>query len=220
MIPDETGRYCNSCKRSVIDFTEKTDEEIQQFIANNIDQSLCGRFKNSQVERIVIDLPQNIFSIQMPLWMRFLVACVLIFGISIFPFETTIAGKIPEEISFFQGQSISAKNEKKSRILKKKKNRTRFNKSYIKLKSTQISDIAIAGGMWISTDHSVVKSIIDFQVNEYPESELTIMSTEATTHNKTLPQKEQPHPAPFSPTEFILPAILSIRKETNDPSMD
>jgi hypothetical protein len=122
MLPNAEGRFCNSCQKSVIDFTAKTDEEIQQFFINNFNRPVCGRFNNTQIHRIVIDLPQNIFSIKMPMWMRFLVACLIIFG-SIFPFETAVAGKPATNISFYQDGSITEKKVKKTHPGKKKKNK-------------------------------------------------------------------------------------------------
>ena len=120
MIPDSTGRYCNNCEKSVIDFTAKTDEEIQQFFIENVNEAICGHLKTSQVQRIVIDLPKNIFRIKMPLWMRLLVACLIIFSISIFPFETTVAGNITTESSFYQGEPIAIKHSGKKQKSKKK----------------------------------------------------------------------------------------------------
>jgi len=210
MIPDDIGRYCNSCQKSVIDFTAKTDEEIQQFFIHNFGQSVCGRFKNTQIQRIVIDLPQNIFNIKMPLWMRFLVACLLIFGISIFPFETTIAGKNPVAFSYYQGEPITIIQEKKPRILKKKKRRKYriFNQDIIR------EEIMTLG--YIQTPYPLIsKSILDtsYKIN-YTSSVLL------STNSQTFPHKEQPKPIPYIPTEFILPSLLSIRKENNSTPMD
>lgn len=210
MIPDETGRYCNNCKKSVIDFTEKTDEEIQQFFIDNFSQSLCGRFKNTQIQRIVIDLPQNIFSIQMPLWMRFLVACLLIFGISIFPFETTVAGKPPVQTSFYQGEPKAAKTGKKPRILKRKKR-----KKHLVFSPLSFPWETMTVGYIPTPFPSLNESFFDSSNKvTYPSN---VQSGAPLTG---MPQKEQPRPVPFAPTEFILPTILSIRKDTNDQPMD
>jgi hypothetical protein len=111
MTPNYEGRYCNSCAKTVIDFTSMTDEDIQQLFFNHQHETICGHFKRSQVQRIVIDLPEHIFTIKMPAWMKFLVVCLLIFGISLFPFETTIAGKLPTEISVYQGEPLLKKQD-------------------------------------------------------------------------------------------------------------
>ncbi len=92
MAPNHEGRYCNSCAKTVIDFTSMTDEEVQQFFFDHQYEAICGHFKRSQVHRIVIDLPENIFTIKMPAWMKFLVVCLLMFGISLLPFSLTSRG--------------------------------------------------------------------------------------------------------------------------------
>ncbi|MEO7306591.1 MAG: hypothetical protein ABIR78_13915 [Ferruginibacter sp.] len=222
MIPDNTGRYCNSCKKSVIDFTEKTDGEIQQFISSHPNEQLCGRFKNSQVQRIVIDLPENIFSIRMPGWMRFLTACLLIFGISIFPFETSIAGKNAVEISFYQGDPVSVKTDKKPRIIKKKKRRYKTTLDLSRLKSSSLPEMMILGGfgMLLSVDRPILNTILDLPVDDYAGCSISMLTTETGPKNKSLPQKEPPGPTPYMPTEFILPSILLLRKETDSPPTD
>lgn len=213
MLPDATGRYCNSCQKSVIDFTTKTDEEIQQFFINNSNQPVCARFKNTQIHRIVIDLPKNIFSIKMPLWMRFLVACLLIFGISIFPFETTIAGKIPTTNTFYQGEPIRVDTAKKLRILKKKKRRK--HKMYLDVLIPSIHEGTTYGYTVTRQNLPINESFLDTASKSNYTANFQI-----NLNNKALPKKENPRPTPFMPTEFILPSILLIKKETDNQSMD
>src|SRR6187399_793357 len=89
MTPDETGRHCRACAKSVVDFTHMSDEEVKHFFVNKKgDERVCGRFKQIQLHRIVIELPQNIFSIQMPLWKKFLAACLVVFSTTLFSCET------------------------------------------------------------------------------------------------------------------------------------
>lgn len=214
MLPNDTGRYCNSCEKSVIDFTAKSDEEIQLYFINNFIQPVCGRFKNTQIQRIVIDLPQNIFSIQMPLWMRILIACLIIFGLSIFPFETTIAGKIPAEISYNQGEPTQVKKDKKPRILKKKRRKLR--KPDFNLDEVPWLTMSTMGYMPTPyPDPSLYSSILDT-----PSKSKLIADTQIDLNNRPLSQKEQPGPIPYMPTEFILPSILLFRKENENETMD
>lgn len=88
MIPAETGRHCRSCAKTVVDFTSMSDEEVKNYFLNNKEGNTCGRFRQSQLNRAVIELPQNIFSIKMPLWKKFLAACLIAFGTSLFSCET------------------------------------------------------------------------------------------------------------------------------------
>ncbi len=212
MTPDDTGRYCHSCKKSVIDFTSKTDEEITQYILDHANGTLCGRFKYTQVQRIVIDLPENIFHIQMPLWMRFLVACLLIFGISLFPFETTIAGKTPAHTVYYQGEPYAYKSAKKPRILKKK-TRIRYQKSRILL--PKLTEGIVYGNIWGPSGGPVTTDLFDTSYKvKYP------LNLHPGTADTKPGEKEKTPEPPYTPTEFILPKILSARKENINDSMD
>jgi len=52
MTPQEKGRHCNVCDKTVFDFTSKTDEQIvKTFESNN---KLCGRFKTNQLDRELV----------------------------------------------------------------------------------------------------------------------------------------------------------------------
>lgn len=94
MTPDETGRHCCSCAKSVVDFTGMSNEEVKYFFLNNREnEKVCGRFKQTQLHRIVIELPQNIFNIQMPIWKKFLAACLVVFSTTLFSCETKINNK-------------------------------------------------------------------------------------------------------------------------------
>ncbi len=50
MTTVEQGRYCSSCQKNVIDFTNQTDEEIYSFF-NNYKGNACGRFNDEQLGR-------------------------------------------------------------------------------------------------------------------------------------------------------------------------
>lgn len=48
MDPKTGGRFCNNCQKQVIDFTNKSDEDLRRIVAEN-DASVCGRFRKSQI---------------------------------------------------------------------------------------------------------------------------------------------------------------------------
>lgn len=56
MTPQEKGRHCNVCAKTVVDFTRKTDREIAKTVKS--ERNLCGRFKKKQLER-PISLPRK-----------------------------------------------------------------------------------------------------------------------------------------------------------------
>jgi len=52
MTPQEKGRHCDICEKTVFDFTNKTDEQIVRALEN--DGKLCGRFKTNQLDRELV----------------------------------------------------------------------------------------------------------------------------------------------------------------------
>jgi TonB family protein len=50
MLPNEKGRFCNSCQKNVIDFTNKSNEEIGQYLKEHIQNGVCGRMRVSQFQ--------------------------------------------------------------------------------------------------------------------------------------------------------------------------
>lgn len=56
MSNTEKGKFCSSCQKNVIDFTKSSDREI--LLAYNKNDSLCGRFKTSQLKR-EINIPKE-----------------------------------------------------------------------------------------------------------------------------------------------------------------
>jgi hypothetical protein len=51
MSPNDTGRFCNSCSKTVVDFTKMKPIEIQKYFVENANKErICGHFKSSQVE--------------------------------------------------------------------------------------------------------------------------------------------------------------------------
>ena len=58
MSPVEKGKFCDSCRKQVIDFSEMNDREIAQFFKKPSTGSICGRFMTSQLDR-QIDIPRK-----------------------------------------------------------------------------------------------------------------------------------------------------------------
>ncbi len=85
MKPEEKGRFCNSCSKTVVDFSNKTDYEIKKVLDENPKGHVCGHFKKTQLDRPLnykIDfknLPKNISTTK-----AFAIALFLIFGSILF----------------------------------------------------------------------------------------------------------------------------------------
>lgn len=48
MTPEEQGRHCKVCNKTVVDFTKSSKEEIVEKVENS-SENVCGRFTNRQV---------------------------------------------------------------------------------------------------------------------------------------------------------------------------
>ncbi len=48
MLPEEKGKFCESCQKTVYDFTQTSDEKIQQIFEKE-NGNICGRFREDQL---------------------------------------------------------------------------------------------------------------------------------------------------------------------------
>ncbi len=53
MTPNEKGRHCDSCNKTVIDFTQFTDGQLVDFFSK-LTGSVCGRLTSFQLEREIV----------------------------------------------------------------------------------------------------------------------------------------------------------------------
>lgn len=75
-----TGKFCDSCQKNVVDFTNKTEQEITEYIKAHEGEQMCGRFYNNQIETIRIEFDRNILFTEIPFWQKFLVILLVCFG--------------------------------------------------------------------------------------------------------------------------------------------
>ena len=84
MTPNESGRFCMSCAKTVIDFTEMLPDEVKHFFVQNQGEKICGRFKNSQLETITIQIPSRVLYSQTQYHKMFLLALFVVMGTTLF----------------------------------------------------------------------------------------------------------------------------------------
>jgi hypothetical protein len=72
----EKGKHCQLCKKNVIDFSKMKDEEIIEIIQKNKNESLCGRFKSTQLNR-PLNYP-NFAPYRMPKFNRFFASLLVL----------------------------------------------------------------------------------------------------------------------------------------------
>lgn len=53
MTPNEQGRFCASCQKTVVDFRAMNDKELLAYITNVSGYAACGLFSNDQLNRTI-----------------------------------------------------------------------------------------------------------------------------------------------------------------------
>ncbi|AGC75162.1 hypothetical protein LX97_02460 [Nonlabens dokdonensis] len=61
MLPDHKGRFCKSCTKSVIDFTNKSTNEILDYLKKN--KNTCGKMSSNQLVQPVFHKEKDLISI-------------------------------------------------------------------------------------------------------------------------------------------------------------
>jgi hypothetical protein len=84
MSPKDNGRFCLSCSKTVVDFTLMLPEEIQHFFIQNQGSKICGRFKTTQLDDIIIQIPSRILYSQNHYHKIFLLALFVAMGTILF----------------------------------------------------------------------------------------------------------------------------------------
>jgi len=84
MTKNEKGRFCQSCSKTVVDFTEMNTDEIQDYIHNNKSQRICGHIKQSQLNTINLRIPETVFSQNLSFQKLFLLTLLIVMGTNLF----------------------------------------------------------------------------------------------------------------------------------------
>ena len=59
--PNEQGAFCGKCVKTVVDFSNKSLDEIKDFFAGKQDEKVCGRFETTQLASLSFDAFFNEF---------------------------------------------------------------------------------------------------------------------------------------------------------------
>src|SRR5262245_21716859 len=56
------GRFCNSCQKTVVDFSHLSDQQLLNYFSKN-GMNTCGRFHNDQLNKTILHLDnkQNVW---------------------------------------------------------------------------------------------------------------------------------------------------------------
>ncbi len=84
MTPAEKGRFCQSCSKTVVDFTNMKTDEVQAYVHQNKHQRICGHIRKSQLDTINLQISETVFEHTMSFHKLFLLALLLTMGTSLF----------------------------------------------------------------------------------------------------------------------------------------
>lgn len=104
--------YCGSCSNSIIDFRDKSIDEIKEIIAN---KQVCGIFDNTQ-------LSQPRFSFRYKIHYAIL-TLIAVFGFNVKPIHAQTTATKNEPTNERTSPKVLTKSEKKSERQKKKQTR-------------------------------------------------------------------------------------------------
>jgi hypothetical protein len=116
MTPNEKGRFCQSCSKTVIDFSQQTDTEIIRFIEANQGQ-LCGRFQPSQLNRMLV-LQQNYTGNKSHFAYKLLTSLLLLNGIA--ANTATAQQVVPIVQAFDRSETPSPEDSCEAMVVKEK----------------------------------------------------------------------------------------------------
>ena len=85
MTPNEKGSFCSKCCKTVVDFTQKSPEEIKSILIQNSGKKVCGRFMSDQLdEPAPLNIPIHILPKQVAPLRSFAIALFVVFGTTLF----------------------------------------------------------------------------------------------------------------------------------------
>jgi hypothetical protein len=160
MTPNEKGRFCSSCTKTVVDFTKMSPDAIQDYLHNNKDQRICGHIKQSQLDSINLRIPEAVIHQDQSFHRLFLLALLISMGMTLFSCEDENGQK--KKIESIEVVETKAKvidtllnnNEKKEiqqdSLIKKDKS-----------SKTEIKDTQVEGMMIVETVGDIVVQPID-----------------------------------------------------------
>lgn len=101
MTPVEQGRFCSVCSKSVTDFTQMNNEGIIIYLRKNIQNGICGRFRNEQLEeKVAINIPRAVLYSQRKFINMFMLALLVTMGSMLFSCSDSVTtGEIAEDFT-------------------------------------------------------------------------------------------------------------------------
>ncbi len=119
MTSNKKGKFCDVCTKTVIDFTNKSTNEIQDILLKNHDKRVCGHFYKSQLATINIEIPNFIFKKQYSQVRIFALALLVTMGTSLMSCQTDGKVKKIESVDIVDSIPKTKKIKKDSILIDK-----------------------------------------------------------------------------------------------------
>jgi hypothetical protein len=85
MTPDQKGRFCSACSKTVVDFTNLDNTEVQEYLSENKGSRICGRFTSEQLSpEFKLTVPQSVLYQKRSFHKAFLLALFVTMGTTLF----------------------------------------------------------------------------------------------------------------------------------------
>jgi len=82
MLPEEQGRHCLKCCKTVVDFTSWEAGDIKDYLETNAQQKVCGRFREDQLDNSIEKTISNIWQSALPALKKIAAVFLLAFGVA------------------------------------------------------------------------------------------------------------------------------------------
>jgi hypothetical protein len=80
MNPVDQGAFCKHCCKTVVDFTQMDDTSIYNYIQSKGNVPLCGRFRNTQLNRELELISPDVLLMNIPAWKKYLAILFICFS--------------------------------------------------------------------------------------------------------------------------------------------
>lgn len=97
MQPEEQGRYCLQCCKTVVDFTGWEVGAIAAYLKSNAGERVCGRFNVGQLQKPIeqynVQIVRQVFLSGLPLVKKVAAIIIIFFGLTFSSCNDEIMGK-------------------------------------------------------------------------------------------------------------------------------
>ena len=180
MTPKEKGRFCQSCSKTVVDFTKMDTKEIQNYIHKNRNQRICGHIKQSQLETINLKIPETVFKQNLSFHRVFLLALLLTMGITLFNCEDNKGkAKKIESIEIVKTHQKSIDTIINNKSSKKTQSDSTIEKK-VKSSKTKVTKQQIIDGLMIVETGGI--EVTPAEINDIDPIDIDSLEIEAPPH--------------------------------------